>query len=527
MGTCDRQANVTAGEGEKELKKKVKRPAIFLIVVAFFFLDGCIHGPSSVLDPKRPSADVIPKEIIRTESNKLGTIQKELVETLEEKAPREVQVEPMMPEYDPLDDQIVSFSMVNEDLQLMLYTLSQAVGMNLIIDPNVSEEKRLVTLNFEKAPASTVLKEVLGSFDLYYEVEQNVIRVRSYDERIFKLNFLDATVNTAFDVGGDVLGAAETETATGLSGNFKLTGRGAKKGNPYDLVEEMIKGMLSEGGKSSLNRLSGSLYVKDRPAVIRSIARLVNHLKDMLARQILIEARIIEVTLSDEYAYGIDWSVVRDKSSSGSRYSSVAWGLGTGLVLSHVDRYMTVNATLDALKTFGDTKIVSNPSIRCKHSQPAIISVGTSFTYKKNVTTTLVDRDSRTEESTEVEVSSVFDGLVLGVIPFIEEDGRITLLINPIKSDVDPISIQPEAVAGGGNASISLPSVSIKEISTTIGVNSGDVVILGGLIDKRRQTEKKGVPILSSIPLLGYLFKHDTVTQTTRELVIVLTVSMI
>jgi MSHA type pilus biogenesis protein MshL len=289
----------------------------------------------------------------------------------------------------------------------------------------------------------------------------------------------------------------------------------------------MIRGILSKGGKYSLNRLSGSLYVKDRPAVIRSIARLINHLKDMLARQILIEARIIEVSLSDQYSYGIDWSVVRDKSSTASDYDSVAWGLGSGLILRHVDTDWTISATLNALRTFGDTKIVSNPSLRCKHSQPAIISVGTSFTYKKSVTTTLVDRDSRTDEATEVEVSTVFDGLVLGVIPFIEQDGRITLLINPIKSDVDPISLEPEDVDGRGNESISLPIVGIKEISTTIGVNSGDVVVLGGLIDKHRQKSQKGVPFLSGIPLLGYLFKNEAVRDETRELVIILSVSML
>jgi MSHA type pilus biogenesis protein MshL len=504
----------------------VKTHKTFVTLTLFLLLAGCALGPASVLEPKRPSPELIPEQT-EAESDALATFQKGLRKDLEKQAPRTVEVEPMMPKYDPLDDQIVSFSMVDEDLQLILYSLSQAVGMNLIIDPSLAEGKRLVTLNLENVSASTVLKEILGTFDLYYQVEQNVIRIKPYEERIFKLNFLDTSVNAAFDVGGDVLGAAETETATGLSGNFKLSGQGAKKGNPYDLVEEMIKGILSNGAKYSLNRLSGSLYVKDRPTVIRSVARLINHLKDMLARQILIEARIIEVSLSDQYTYGIDWSVVRDKSSTASDYDSVAWGLGSGLILRHVDTDWTISATLNALRTFGDTKIVSNPSLRCKHSQPAIISVGTSFTYKKSVTTTLVDRDSRTDEATEVEVSTVFDGLVLGVIPFIEQDGRITLLINPIKSDVDPISLEPEAVDGRGNESISLPIVGIKEISTTIGVNSGDVVVLGGLIDKHRQKSQKGVPFLSAIPLLGYLFKNEAVRDETRELVIILSVSML
>jgi type II secretory pathway component GspD/PulD (secretin) len=131
------------------------------------------------------------------------------------------------------------------------------------------------------------------------------------------------------------------------------------------------------------------------------------------------------------------------------------------------------------------------------------------------------------EESTEVEVSTVFDGLILGVIPFIEADGQITLLINPILSDVDPDSIEPESVSATGTDSISLPVVGIKEISTTIGVHSGDVVILGGLIDKRRQEVKEGVPFLSGIPLLGYLFKNEAARDETRELVIILCVSVV
>jgi MSHA type pilus biogenesis protein MshL len=371
------------------------------------------------------------------------------------------------------------------------------------------------------------LKEILGTFDLFYEVKQNVIRIQPYEERIFKLNFLDADVEATFDVGGDVLGAGETEQVQGLSGNFKLSGKGAKKSNPYSVLEEMIKGMLSKGGKYSLNTSSGSLYIKDTPAVIRSVSSLINHLRETLARQILIEARIIEVSLSDKYSYGIDWSVLRDQVTSTTKVNYASWSLGRGLVLRGIHNDFSMDAAIDALRAFGDSKVVSNPSIRSKHGRPAIISVGTSFTYKKSVSTTRLDRDAGVEETTDVEVSTVFDGLILGVIPFIEANGQITLLINPIISDVDPDSLSPKAVTASGTESISLPVVSIREISTTIGVKSGDVVVLGGLIDKRRQTSKEGVPFLSAIPGLGYLFKNEASRDETRELVIILSVSMV
>ncbi len=497
-----------------------------LWALVFFSLGGCASHRSVKNSQEKHGIETL-AEGIRGESDQLVKVQKNLMESLEKKAAKEIEFKPVMPGYNPLDDQKVSFSMVDEDMQLVLYSLAKAVGMNLILAPELAEEKYKITLSFENVAASTVLDEILGTYDLYYEINENVIRIKPYEERMFKLNFLNTNIATTFDVGGDVLGAGETETASGLSGNFKLSGKGASQGNAYEIIEDMVKRMVSNGGKYSVNRLSGSLYIKDRPAVVQSVARSVNYLKDMLSRQILIEARIIEVTLSDDYSYGIDWSAVRDKASAGTRYDSVGWNLGSGLVLRRLDKYLTIDATLNALRTFGDTKIVSNPTIRAKHGQPAMISVGTSYTYKKSVTTTTTGSDLNNAESTEVEVSTVFDGLILGVIPFIEESGKITLLINPIKSDVDQTSIQPEAITSSASDSISLPKVGIKEISTTIGLNSGDVVILGGLIDKCQRTEKKGIPLLSSIPLLGYLFKNDTVSDVTRELVIVLRVSII
>jgi MSHA type pilus biogenesis protein MshL len=271
--------------------------------------------------------------------------------------------------------------------------------------------------------------------------------------------------------------------------------------------------------------MAGSLYVKDSPQVIRSVARLIQHFKEMLGRQIQIEARIIEVALADEYQYGIDWAALRNLSSGATLLNSASWSLGDGLVLSGQTGEWSLGAAIDALNTFGDTKVVSNPSIRSKHGKPAMISVGTSFTYKKSVETTTTSTTTESDTTTEVEVSTVFDGLILGVVPFIEDNGRISLMINPIKSDVDLESLEPETVGDG--QSISLPEVRIKEISTTIDLHSGDVVILGGLIDKQSVTADTGVPFLSAIPVLGYLFKHERSREESRELVIILSVNLV
>jgi type II secretory pathway component GspD/PulD (secretin) len=181
---------------------------------------------------------------------------------------------------------------------------------------------------------------------------------------------------------------------------------------------------------------------------------------------------------------------------------------------------------MDALETFGKAKVVSNPSLRVKHGKPALISVGTSFTYKKTVETTREVTSGTDREITDVEVSTVFDGLILGVIPFIGENQRVSLLINPINSSVNRESLEPKSV-GGGSQEISLPEVRIKEMSTTIELEDGDVVVLGGLIDDIQTTEEAGVPILSRLPIFGYLFKNELKSVESKELVIILSVKLV
>jgi len=170
---------------------------------------------------------------------------------------------------------------------------------------------------------------------------------------------------------------------------------------------------------------------------------------------------------------------------------------------------------------------VSNPSIRVKHGKPALISVGTSFTYQKRVQTTREVTTGTDREIRDVEVSTVFDGLILGVIPFIGKNQRISLLINPINSSVDRDSLIPKSVGGTSGSEISLPEVRVKEISTSIDLEDGDVVVLGGLIDDIQSKEDQGIPILSSIPIIGYLFKNELKNVESRELVIIISVKLV
>lgn len=501
------------------------KQALWMLLVALF-LAGCATGRPETAQSQDAEPSLAQK--VRESADELGRRQERMRLELQQQAARAIEIEPVLPVYDPLESHTVSFSMVDASIQSVLYALARAVGMNIIFDPAVKTGDQLLTLHFEEVSAARVLREILSSFDLYHLTRDGVIRIQPFQEQFFNLNFLNVETFSEFAVGGDVLGVGDTTAGGGLSGNVKLVGRTSGKNNVYDLLEDNIRSMKSPGGTYSLNRLSGTLFVKDTPAVIRSVARLVNHLTEMLDRQILIEARIIEVALSDEHRYGINWSALRSRAADFVDTTLLSWGSGQGLLFSHQQNEMAVEAIVEALDIYGDAHVISNPSIRSKHAQPAVISVGTSYTYQKSVRRTRTATTATEDITTEVEVSSVFDGLILGVIPFIEADGRISLLINPIQSEVDQESLQPRSVSGQNSAdSISLPRVRIKEISTNISLRNSEVAILGGLIDKRRTNENKGVPGLSRVPLLNYLFKNQVRSEQARELVIILSVTIV
>ncbi|MEJ2038641.1 MAG: hypothetical protein P8X55_06860 [Desulfosarcinaceae bacterium] len=310
---------------------------LILIVGWIFFLAGCATAPKA--PPREIKQDEAVHEKMRSAMEELQARQKRVREELQQGRPAPVAAEPIMPVYDPLEDYTISFAMVDEPIHTILYALAKSVGMNLILDPDIKKDERRLTLNFENVSAAKVLREVLGTYDLYYETRDHVIRVAPFQEKIFQLNFLNADVNTDFTVGGDVLGGGGgSNSVSGLAGNFRLSGRSSGKSNAYDVIEDNVKALMSSGGKFTLNRLSGSLYVKDSPASLRAIGRMINRAKEMADRQILIEARIVEVALTDAYRYGIDWSALREEAAGFVQISQAGWNLGQGLVLSHQGR---------------------------------------------------------------------------------------------------------------------------------------------------------------------------------------------
>lgn len=543
-------------------------------------------------------ASNLPKEEVRTplqtatdrleqHSQALLSEQEQLRQRFQEINPVAPPVEPVAPSYDPLEGIRVTLDVEDANVHHVLRALAAQVDMNLVIHPNLVKVPNRISVHFRDAEASRVFREVLRISDVAGTIEGNMLVVNPMEEQVFHLDFMETTTSMNLSAGGDVLGASQGSGGFGdgsvsagrtISGNFQLQGSSAQNTNPYDALENMLRILIgtqdarlpsSVDAATSveevseiatvdtarrmdtpsyvLNRITGTLFVRARPSVVSTVNTLVARYREVLSRQILIEAQILEVALSEAFSYGVDWEFLHDRVASTLGESSPRIG---GVESSSPDlrpgpRSLTIpertlntlgnsvlglnyfgknfGVSLNLLKEFGDVTVISNPTIRTRHGQPALIGVGTSTAFVSETGSTILPTGATSAVTQSVQTSSVFDGLILGLLPFIADNGSISMIIHPVQSNVNRDSLV--LVDVGADNRITLPEVALKEISTTIGLNDGDLIMLGGLIDHTKADNRDGVPGLSRVPIFGKLFESKRGVDVTRELVIVLKVT--
>jgi MSHA type pilus biogenesis protein MshL len=275
-----------------------------------------------------------------------------------------------------------------------------------------------------------------------------------------------------------------------------------------------------------VNRMTGTIMVTATKKDLRKVRDFIVNLRRVLNRQVLIEARIVEVQLSEGLKYGIDWSFIEDWQGVGSiniktaRFSSVVDTTGPNFQISVTGQNFT--SILSALQQQGDVKTLSNPRVNILNGQTAMLSVGRNTSFISSVETTTTPTEGAVPTVTfTVETSSILSGIIFGLAPYINNEGEITLTITPIVSNL--VELEAETIGTGGNTvEIKLPTVDLREMSTTVRILDGQMVIIGGLIDRKEKLQEDKVPILGDIPILGMPFKRVEKSYENTELVIML-----
>ena len=312
--------------------------------------------------------------------------------------------------------------------------------------------------------------------------------------------------------------------------------------------EEEVPGAMTGGNDDgngqtySINKQAGLINVFATEKVHKQVQDYLNDLKRSVTSQVLVEAKVFEVSLSDEYINGIEWNSVYKEFGLGS-FNSAADTLFTnvlpipgGDVVTNNNFGLTYDgndfeAFVRAISGFGTVRALASPRLTVLNNQSAVLNVATNRVFFE------LDIDRETDDDTgdvtieiDSEIQSVPEGVLINVQPSIDLDKRtISMSIRPtitrIVGTVQDPSVQ--FVAGGDGIISEIPEVNIQEIDTVIKVNSGQPIVMGGLLQDRIASTQEAVPVVGEVPILGALFRSQSDLVSKTELVIFLKATLI
>lgn len=512
--------------------------SVYFLLVTVLFLSACATGPAkSNLQAETPWMS----DIKETDSKK-GAGDKFSQDAARKGTPDFV---PVSEELSPLKTRLISIS-GSEPLKNVMRLIAGAAGLNLIMEKGV-DPNTMVTLTLTNVSAEDALRIIFSSVDYFYSIKENMLFVKAVETRMFEFGHPGTTNNFSVDVGGDITGSA---SATGTSGASQASTSAGIRGsvsqkvlkepvNLWDSIEKTIASLISGGAQSSaagqpsggarmpssftVNRMTGTIMVTAVKKELENVENYLAQIKRVLDRQVIIEARIVEVQLSEGLRYGIDWSTLNvgklGQLTFGTSGLANAVPQGFEIGLTRWD----INGLLRALQTIGDVQVLSNPRVNIMNGQTALLSVGRNVNFISKVTVSQAASPLSTAPVIQYtpEQSSVLSGIMIGIAPYINDKGEVTMTVTPLASDL--VKLDDKVFGTGTNQiTISLPTVDLRELSTTVKVKDGDTIIIGGLIQNKETITDNQVPGLGSIPLLGHLFKGRDKHSERTELIIML-----
>jgi MSHA biogenesis protein MshL len=283
----------------------------------------------------------------------------------------------------------------------------------------------------------------------------------------------------------------------------------------------------TENGRSVIiSPQAGLVTVRGLPTEITAVKKFINDTETHLHRQVIIEAKIMEVTLNDEYQQGVHWNEVLGSlgstdftfSTSGNiAGNNISGNIGgaTSMSFSGAD----FSGVIDLLQTQGNVQVLSSPRITATNNQKAVIKVGEDEYFVTDVSSTTTTGTSTTT-TPKVELTPFFSGIALDVTPQIDKDGNVILHVHPSVT----LTEEQSKVIQIGDEELILPLAQsrVRESDTIIRAKSGEIVVIGGLIETYQTDQESKTPLLGDIPLLGGLFKSVSQVTQKRELVILL-----
>ncbi|MDX2493507.1 MAG: pilus (MSHA type) biogenesis protein MshL [Desulfuromusa sp.] len=437
-------------------------------------------------------------------------------------------------------------------------SLVEGSPINMIVHPEVSGD---ISVDLKNTTIEEVLQVIHNVYGYPYFQTGNIYQVMpaGLQARTFQVNYLNlvrkGTSQTRVSSGQ----VTQTDNSSDNGDNSNSNNSGTTSGSQIDTestadfwteLSGAIKSLVgSDGGRKVVVQPQASIVVVvAMPDELRQVEDYLKAIQSNLQRQVVIEAKIIEVSLSDGFQAGINWAALAESGGKSALIAQTGGGsvfnsgfaesagnignlapgnilpngldaLAFGGVFSLALNFNDFQAFVEMLESQGDVQVLSSPRISTINNQKAVIKVGSDEYFVTDISSD-TNTGTTTTSSNDITLTPFFSGIALDVTPQISANGQITLHIHPTISDV--VDQNKQINAFGVNQSIPLAHSKIRESDSVVYANSGQLVVIGGLMQENIDKQESGIPVLSKIPGLGSLFRHTKSISRKSELVILL-----
>ena len=320
----------------------------------------------------------------------------------------------------------------------------------------------------------------------------------------------------------------ESNVTSMLIGEEKVTKTRSEDAKPNKKSKVVVVEERTVKNNVMVSPESGTLTVRATAHQHEEIQTYLNKVMNNVQRQVLIEATLVEIQLSDQYQAGVDWTRIAGNFSYIQALTAGALGGAPAYTFSYNNPNSgigNISSTIKLLSQYGQTKILSSPKIMTLNNQTAILKVVNNrvyFSVGVENQETSVTGSSRFSSTTTTEIHTVPEGLVMSLTPHISDNDQVIINVRPTISRIVGFVNDPNPLLAQNNIVNRIPVVQVREIETVLKVQSGNVAIMGGLMQDEIKKSSNALPGISDVPIFGDLFKYRDDEYTKTELVIFL-----